>query len=110
MNPGATAGSGTPPGREEVPPVDLPPGVPTTPDDTLVPLLREHMVPWDVLQERYGPLLELVRTLLGVVPNCDQYLEIWEPAFRTYNIMVPNFFNLPFSIFGSGGHRRVSWA
>jgi alkylhydroperoxidase family enzyme len=70
---------------------------------TLVPLLRDDMVPWKTLEERYGPLLELVRTLIGVVPNCDRYLEIWEPAFRTYNIMVPNFLNLPFSIFGFGG-------
>ncbi|MBA2277719.1 MAG: hypothetical protein H0W06_08120, partial [Chloroflexia bacterium] len=82
--------------------VDLSPSVPMSVDDTLVPLLTEHMVPWESLHERYGPLLELVRTLLGVVPNCDQYLEIWEPAFRTYNIMLPNFFNLPFSIFGFG--------
>lgn len=55
------------------------------------------------LHKRYGPLLELVRTLIGVVSNCDPYLEIWPPAFRTYNIMVPNFLNLPFSIFGFGG-------
>lgn len=51
----------------------------------------------------YGPMLELVRMLLGVVPNCDRYLEIWKPAFRTYNIMVPNFLNLPVSVFGVGG-------
>lgn len=67
---------------------------------TLATLLHEDLVEWDVLEERYRPLLELVRTLLGVVPNCDRYLEIWEPAFRAYNIMVPNFLNLPFSIFG----------
>jgi alkylhydroperoxidase family enzyme len=48
-------------------------------------------------------VLELVRILIGVVPNCDPYLEIWPPAFRTYNIMVPNFLNLPFSVFGFGG-------
>jgi hypothetical protein len=70
---------------------------------TLVPLLREEMVPWDTLERRYGPLLELVSLLLGVVPNCDRYLEIWPPAFRTYNIMVPNFLNLPVPIFGVGG-------
>ncbi len=45
-------------------------------DDTLVSLLKEHMIPWETLHERYGPLLELVRTLIGVVPNCDRYLEI----------------------------------
>lgn len=72
-------------------------------DDTLVPLLKEDMVPWEVLHQRYGPLLGLVHTLLGVFPNCDPYLEIWEPAFRIYNIMVPNFLNLPVAIFGVGG-------
>lgn len=69
-------------------------------DDTLASLLAEQRVSWETLHERYGPLLELVHTLIGVVPNCDRYLEIWEPAFRTYNILVPNFLNVPFSIFG----------
>jgi alkylhydroperoxidase family enzyme len=72
-------------------------------DDTLVPLLAAHRVPWETLHDRYGPLLALVHTLIGVVPNCDRYLEIWAPAFRTYNILVPNFLNLPFSVFGVGG-------
>ena len=72
-------------------------------EDTLVPLLRDHLVPWETLEERHGAMLDLVRLLLGVVPNCDQYLEIWPPAFRTYNIMVPNFLNLPFSVLGIGG-------
>jgi alkylhydroperoxidase family enzyme len=70
---------------------------------TLAALLQRDAVSWETLEDRYRPLLELVRTLLGVVPNCDRYLEIWEPGFRTYNIMVPNFLNLPFSIFGVGG-------
>ena len=72
----------------------------TSADDTLAALLADHRVPWATLHDRYGPLLELVHTLIGVVPNCDPYLEIWEPAFRTYNILVPNFLNVPFSIFG----------
>ncbi len=55
------------------------------------------------LRERYGPLLDLVRLLIGVVPKCDEYLEIWPPAFRTYNILVPSLLNLPFSLFGLGG-------
>lgn len=68
--------------------------------DTLAPLLHADMVSWEALQARYGPLLGLVRLMLGVVPNCDRYLEIWPPAFRTYNLIVPNFFNVPFSVFG----------
>lgn len=47
--------------------------------------------------------MELVRTLIGVVPNCDRYLEIWPPAFRTYNLVVPNLMNLPAAVFGLGG-------
>lgn len=72
-------------------------------DDVLAGLLTKDVVPMATLHERYGPLLELVRILIGVVPNCDTYLEIWPPAFRTYNVLVPNFLNLPFSIFGVGG-------
>jgi hypothetical protein len=30
-----------------------------------------------VLRARCGGLLELVRALIGVVPDCDSYLEIW---------------------------------
>jgi hypothetical protein len=75
----------------------------TVADQTLVPLLRDEMVAWETLEERYGALLKLVEVLLGVVPNCDRYLEIWPPAFRTYNVMVPNFLNLPVPIFGVGG-------
>lgn len=71
-------------------------------NDVLAALLKDDVVPMSTLHERYGPLLELVRVLIGVVPQCDTYLEIWPPAFRTYNILVPNFLNLPFSIFGLG--------
>src|SRR5919107_5536601 len=69
---------------------------------TLASLLHDEAVSWDVLERRYGSLLELVRVLLGVVPNCDRYLEIWPPAFRSYNVMVPNFLNLPAPVFGVG--------
>src|SRR5688572_9790054 len=70
---------------------------------SLTPLLQESMVGWDVLHDRYGALLRLVDTVLGVVPNCDRYLEIWPPAFRTYNILVPNLLNLPVPVLGVGG-------
>ena len=69
----------------------------------LTPLLRDAMVDLDDLHQRYGPLLRLVDTVLGVVPNCDRYLEIWPPAFRTYNVMVPNLLNLPVPVLGVGG-------
>ncbi|MGQ0467792.1 MAG: carboxymuconolactone decarboxylase family protein [Sporichthyaceae bacterium] len=73
----------------------------------LVDLLDREAVPFDTLHGRYGPLLELVRKLLGVVPNCDPYLEIWPPAFRTYNVMVPNLLNLPFLGWGLGAPRST---
>src|SRR5918998_6961985 len=86
-------------------PVPLPSTQPLPGDATLVSLLRDDMVSWEVLERRYGSLLELVRILLGVVPNCDRYLEIWPPAFRAYNVMVPNLLNLPALVFGAGAPR-----
>ena len=73
----------------------------------LVDLLKQDAVSFETLHERYGSLLELVRKLIGVVPNCDPYLEIWPPAFRTYNVMVPNLLNLPFLIWGMGAPRAT---
>ena len=73
----------------------------------LVELLEQEAVPFETLHTRYGSLLELVRKLLGVVPNCDPYLEIWPPAFRTYNVMVPNLLNLPFLAWGLGAPRST---
>jgi hypothetical protein len=69
---------------------------------TLAQILAPAAVDFSTLERRYGPLLELVRKLIGVVPNCDRYLEIWPTAFRSYNVMVPNFLNLPFFLWGVG--------
>jgi len=41
------------------------------------------------------------------VPNCDKYLEIWPAAFRTYNLMVPAFLNLPALLFGRGAPKDI---
>src|SRR4028119_1087982 len=73
----------------------------------LVELLEQEAVPFETLHTRYGSLLELVRKLLGVVPNCDPYLEIWPSAFRTYNVMVPNLLNLPLMVWGFGAPRST---
>jgi alkylhydroperoxidase family enzyme len=73
----------------------------------LVELLEKDAVPFATLHTRYGSLLELVRKLIGVVPNCDPYLEIWPTAFRTYNVMVPNLLNLPFLVWGLGAPRSA---
>jgi hypothetical protein len=66
----------------------------------LTSLLKADAVPLATLHARYGGLLELVQMLIGVMPNSDPYFEIWPPAYRTYNVMVPNFVNLPFAIWG----------
>ena len=81
------------------------PAVPV--EDTLSAMLQAEAVPFETLHSRYGSLLELVRKLLGVVPNCDPYLEIWPPAFRTYNVMVPNLLNLPLMVWGFGAPRST---
>ncbi|MEO7422141.1 MAG: carboxymuconolactone decarboxylase family protein, partial [Ornithinibacter sp.] len=70
---------------------------------SLAPLLEPSLVGWVELDDGYHTLLELVRALLGVVPDCDRYLEIWPPAFQSYNVMVPNLLNLPVPVLGLGG-------
>jgi hypothetical protein len=74
---------------------------------TLAGLLEKDAVSFSTLENDYGALLQLVRALIGVVPNCDRYLEIWPAAFRTYNVMVPNFLNLPFLVWGLAGPREA---
>src|SRR6202051_5127370 len=76
--------------------------VDTTAADTLTQSLRPAAVDVSRLGREYMPLLQLVRLLLGVVPNCDSYLAIWPPGFRSYNLLVPNLLNLPFSVWGWG--------
>jgi hypothetical protein len=74
---------------------------------TIASLLSSGAVPMDEIEHRYGALLELVRRLIGVVPNCDPLLEIWPPAFRSYNLVVPNFLNLPAVLFGVGAPKEI---
>ncbi len=74
--------------------------------DTAATTLAQHIepsfVPFETLHERYGPMLGMVRELIGVVPNCDMALEVWPVGFRTYNLMVPNFLNLPAALMAPG--------
>ncbi len=67
---------------------------------TLAEILEPSSIDFDRLHVTYGPMLHIVEELIGVVPDCDPYLEIWSPGFRTYNLLVPNFLNLPASIVG----------
>ncbi len=67
---------------------------------TLASSLKSASVNFETLHKYYHPMLALVKELIGVVPACDPILEIWPTGFRTYNILVPNMFNLPNTIFG----------
>ncbi len=69
---------------------------------TLLAALRPAAVDFAELKREFAPLLQLVRLLIGVVPNCDPYLAIWPIGFRSYNLLVPNLLNLPFSVWGLG--------
>ena len=68
--------------------------------NTLAQALSASTVDWKTLHKQYNPLLHLVRELIGIIPTCDPVLEIWPPGFRTYNLLVPNMFNLPNTLFG----------
>ena len=69
--------------------------------------LKSSEVDFDTLHDNYHPMLGLVKELIGVVPNCDRLLEIWPTGFRTYNLIVPNFLNLPFSLFGFSPPKKL---
>ena len=71
-------------------------------EDTLSRALRPAAVDFSRLSRDHGPMLQIVRLLIGVVPNCDPILAIWPTGFRTYNLLVPNLLNLPFSVWGFG--------
>ena len=74
---------------------------------TLRPLIHDDAVPMETVRQRYGRLLDLIRTMLGVVPNSFPYLEIWPIALRTLNVMVPNLLNLPILLWGIGAPRHI---
>jgi alkylhydroperoxidase family enzyme len=69
---------------------------------TLEYRLRPHAVPLEVLHKKYPSVLNVVNRILGLVPRCDGYLEIWPPAFVTYNVLVPNLFDIPRCDLGMG--------
>jgi alkylhydroperoxidase family enzyme len=74
---------------------------------TLLPLLQDDAVPIDTIRGRYGGLLDLIRTMIGVVPGCFPYLEIWPVGFRSYSVMVPNLLNLPILLWGVAAPRHL---
>ena len=75
--------------------------------NTIAQLLKSSEIDFKTLHDSYHPMLELVKELIGVVPNCDKLLEIWSTGFRTYNLIVPNLLNLPFSLWRFGAHKKL---
>src|SRR6476620_9291591 len=68
---------------------------------TLSDGLQSAAVDFVTLHKQYNPVLALVKELIGIIPNCDPILETWPPGFRSYNLLVPNLFNLPQLLFGN---------
>eukprot|EP00177_Eucheuma_denticulatum_P001834 GFKZ01003275.1.p1 GENE.GFKZ01003275.1~~GFKZ01003275.1.p1 ORF type:complete len:538 (-),score=72.96 GFKZ01003275.1:256-1869(-) len=73
-----------------------------SPPKTIADVLTPHAVSLDDLDNRYHSILVLVRALIGVVSNSDGIMEIFPPAFTTYNLLVPNAINMPFLLWGVG--------
>ena len=74
---------------------------------TLAQALEFAMVDPKQLERDYKPLIQIVRELVGVVPNCNPVLEIWPPGFRTFNVLVPNLLNLPPALMGQGAPKDL---
>ena len=74
---------------------------------TLANQLLPSSVDFSRLHQDYSPLLNLVKLLIGVIPNCDPILEIWQVGFRTYNLLVPNLLNLPISLIDRNSNKAL---
>jgi hypothetical protein len=66
--------------------------------DDLLPAATDR----EAIERDYPAMIGLAREILGVYANAYSILNIWPPGFRTYNLMVPNFTNIPFSLVGLG--------
>ena len=75
--------------------------------NTLAQQIESASVSFDDLERDYRPMLKLVEQMIGVIPNCDPYLEIWPTGFRTYNLLVPNLLNVPQAILGQGAPKDL---
>ena len=62
--------------------------------NSLADALAPAVVDDSTLNQRHRPFIELARRLLGVQSNIYGYMEIWPTAFRSYNLLVPNFFTI----------------
>jgi alkylhydroperoxidase family enzyme len=75
--------------------------------NTLAQEIEEAQVAFSDLEKEYRPMLRLVEQMIGVVPNCDPYLEIWPSGFKTYNLLVANLLNMPQAILGQGAPKDL---
>lgn len=69
---------------------------------TLEYVLRPHAIDRQEVLRRNPAVVPMVARILGVVPRVFGYMEIWPPAFKTYALVVPAFFDLPFCDAGRG--------
>lgn len=67
---------------------------------TLAQILSPSAVDFDTLHDRHDAFLQLGRRLLGVESNAYPLMEIWPVSLRSYNLLVPNFFNVPVPFLG----------
>jgi hypothetical protein len=77
---------------------------------TVYSLLYEHRVGFDAIKRMDGRLyhvLRIIKRLISVASNAGPIMEMWPPAFRTYNCLVPNFLNLPFLLWGVAAPRSM---
>ncbi|CAM9873021.1 unnamed protein product [Choristocarpus tenellus] len=63
--------------------------------NTLEYALRPNRIAMDNIRKTDGGPVGLVTRILGVTPRVYQYYELWSPAKETYNVLVPNLFNIP---------------
>lgn len=76
-------------------------------NETLAQEIESDWVSVEQLNDNYKPVLNMVRELIGVIPNCNPVLEIWPPGFRTFNLLIPNMLNLPSALFGQGAPKDL---
>lgn len=76
-------------------------------DATLAQAISWAAVDVDRLTAQYKPVIAVVRELIGVIPNSNPYLEIWPPAWRTFNVLIPNLLNLPGLLVGKGAPKDL---
>ena len=73
--------------------------------------LYKHLVPrapsFFDLHKQYDPILQSIKLLIGTVPNCVTVLEMYPAAFKSYNMLIGNLLNMPFSLFGNPNKKRL---